>query len=321
MAQRISGGLLYPAAAIIAGHNETHRSLAAIEITASAKPHYDGPEYSETSGAAQLLTVATPTTLATAVDAFNATKALLNLHYGYHNSGSGLKIYAHKAATTLIAVSDLSAGSVYEAQLLTDLSTLISELRNRYIAHIASATFHAAADGTYILGATPAITSFDDAAVELNNLKAQYNLHIAFSSGGSPHPSADGTNAVTAANASSSNVDTLVTLANQLKSKFNAHRTQAGVHSSNDTTNIIAGADVALSTALTDGAALPNTIRSSYEAHRASTSYHDSADATYTITANTYGTVAQLIALALELHTDVQAHVQFAPISRAMRGV
>lgn len=321
MAQRISGGLLYPAAAMIAAHNETHRWAAATEIAGSAKPHYDGPEYSETNGAAQLLTVATPTTLATAIDAFNALKALLNLHYGYHNSGSGLKIYAHKVATALIAVSDLSAGSVYEAQLLTDLATLIGELRVRYLAHIASATFHAAADTTYILGATPAISSFDDAAVELNNIKAQYNLHIAFSSGGSPHPNPDGTNAVTAPNANASNVDTLVTLANQIKSKFNSHRTQGTVHSSNDTTNIVAGADVALSTALTDGAALPNAIRSSYEAHRASTTYHDSADGTNTITANTYGTVAQLIALALEMYTDIPLHMQFAPISRAMRGV
>lgn len=39
-------------------------------------------------------------------------------------------------------------------------------------------------------------------------------------------------------------VDQLITLVNELKADFNAHRTQAGVHSASDTANVVAAADI-----------------------------------------------------------------------------
>ncbi len=37
---------------------------------------------------------------------------------------------------------------------------------------------------------------------------------------------------------------TVITLVNELKADFNAHRTQSGVHSANDTTNVVSSPDV-----------------------------------------------------------------------------
>lgn len=320
MAYKISGGTVQPASNSIAAHNWTHKSQAAEEIATSTKPHYDGTEVT-TAGVSELVATvitAVPTSLSTAVDCFNEIKRILNLHYTYSNAGLTAGIFAHKAVDTAIAVADLSAGSVYDAAALAAVKLLIDEFRTDYAAHQASAVYHSAADTTYILGGSPTITSWADAAEALNNIKGQYNLHIADAT---LHDAADATNAVTAANASSTSIDSCITLANQIKTKYNAHLTQAGVHFTNDATNSMSTAAAALSTALTDAGALPNAIRASYETHRASTTYHESADGTNTITATTYGTEAQLVALAAELRTDIDAHIVFAPVSRAQRGV
>jgi hypothetical protein len=300
-------------AGYIAAHNETHRSVVALE---ASKPHYDGAEF--IANVEQVPDTGTPTTLALAINGANRIKALMNDHYTRHNGGNGKKIYAHKVVdnANTISAADMSAGSTYEATILTSLKTMIDELRADYIAHIASASYHAAPDVTNVLGAIPVITTYDDATEALNNLKAQYNAHIVFSSGGSPHSNPDGTNGVTAPNAVVTDLDSLVMLANQLKSKYNAHRTQATVHIANDAVNVVTGADVAFPG---DLFTLANAIKSSYEAHRASTTYHESADSTNTISAANATTVTTLIALVAELYTDVTAHFRFAPVTRAVR--
>ena len=321
MAYKISSGTVQPAANSIAAHNLTHKSAAAAEIAASTKAHYDGVEVGVT-GVAETIsaTLSAPSTLADAVTVFNEAKRILNLHYGYHNTGGTAGVFAHKAATTAIAVADLSAGSVYDAAALAAVKALIDEFRVDYEAHRVNVTFHAAADTTNVLGGSPTITTWADAAEALNNMKAQLNAHVPFSSGASPHAN-PGTTLVTAANAVSTDIDSCITLANDIKAKYNSHRTEATVHSTNDTTNVLSASNAALSTDLTDSGGLPNTIRTSYEAHRASTTYHESADSTNTISASTYGTAAQLIALAVELRTDIDAHLAYAPVSRAQRGV
>lgn len=319
MAYKISGGTVQPASNSIAAHNLTHKSAAAAEIASSTKPHYDGVEVGTTGTAETIATTqGAPSTLSAAIDVFNEAKRILNLHYGYHNTGGTAGVFAHKAADTAIAVADLSAGSVYDAALLAVVKTLVDELRTDYTAHIASASYHASADTANILGGAPTITTWAEAASELNNLKAQYTAHIA---NASYHDAADSTNTIGAANCSSTDLDSIIALANDLKEEFNDHLDEAGVHFVNDVANVIAAADAALSTALTGGGALPTAIRSSYETHRASTTYHESADGTNTITASAVATVANLIALAAELRTDIDAHLAFAPVSRAQRGV
>lgn len=303
---------------LINGHNETHRSVVALE---TAVPHYDGAEWS-TGGVEQVLasSYSSPTTLTDAVNVLNAAKALYNLHLGYHNSGNGKKIYAHKAvdAANVVSTADMSSGSTLDAALLASIIALATEARTDYEAHRVNASYHAAADTTYILGGSPTITTWTELASELNNLKAQYNGHIAFSSGGSPHSNPDGTNAVTAPNASATDPDSCLTLANQIKSKYNSHRTQATVHVANDTTNIISGSDAAYPATLFT---LAIELKGDYNTHRASTTYHQTADSTNTISSSDPTTVASLITIAAEFFTDLDAHFRYAPTTQAFRSV
>lgn len=321
MAYQITGGSTQPTANLITASNEQHRAVVALE---ASKPHYDSTDYN-TSGVKQdIATVhaSAPTTLATAVDVLNTAKAKYNAHLGYHNSGSGLKIYAHKVvdATNTISTADMSAGSTHEATILASLKTLIDELRTDYEAHRANSggVWHADAiatptpDTANILGGQPTITSLAEAATELNLLKAVYNAHRTSAS----HLVPDATNVVTSPNCSSTDVDSMVALANELRTDFGAHLGQAGVHAVNDSVNTIAGAAVSLPAGLFD---LANELRTDYEAHRASTTYHESADATNTISAAAATTVATLIALAAELRTDIDSHMDNAPISAALR--
>lgn len=307
---------------LIDGLNETHRAVVGLE---TSKPHYDGSEYNA-SNVEQVPDSGAVTTLATAVNAANRIKAILGDHYSRGNAGSGKKIYAHKTAdaANVIATADMSAGSTYEATLLASLIALVDELRTDYELHrrnlkadgVTSTSAHVAADATYYLGAVPTLTTFEDVTEALNNLKAQYEGHRAFSSGGSPHPSADSTNTISSPNAVSTNLDSLVMLANELRTDLIAHMADATAHSAADTFNPISGSAVGYPSGLFT---LANELRTSYEAHRASTTYHESADSTNTISASAASTVAGLITLVAELYTDVAAHLRNAPVSQAHR--
>lgn len=79
------------------------------------------------------------------------------------------------------------------------------------------------------------------------------------------HLAVDSTNSVTAADATS--LATCITLANQLKAKYNAHRTQAGVHHNNDAVNVVTVADAVNLQAEVN--ALLNDIKAQVNAHMA----------------------------------------------------
>lgn len=304
----------------IDAHNDTHRAVVGLE---ASHPHYDGPEV--LAGGVQLVPPSAPTTLAGAVNGANSLKAVLNDHFGRHNAGTGRKVYAHKVAdaTNVIVTAEMAAGSTFEAALLATLATLVAELRTRFEAHRSNkkpdgtaSGVHAAADSVNILGGLPTLSDFAALADGLNLLKATFNAHITSAAGGSPHPNADNSNAVTAPNADAASLDSLVVLANQLRTKFLAHLTQSTVHAVDDTFNTVGTSAAAYPAGLFT---LANELRSGYEAHRASTSFHESADSTNTISAPNATTVATLIALVAELCGDVDAHLRAAPVSSAVR--
>ena len=162
-----------------------------------------------------------------------------------------------------------------------------------------------------------------DLAVDMNNLKAQYNAHIVNTTG-TVHGTADAANGITAANAVQGSLDLFITLVNQMKSKLNAHFALAGkVHTGAfgaDTQNTISAASVSYPAGLFD---LINDIGAKYEAHRAdATVIHNDPDATNTLAAITFPvtTIANLIAGAAVIRTQLNAHFRFAPpYSRALR--
>lgn len=296
-------------------HNTTHA-----QSHGSAYVHNDGPDVN-IDGVSELPTVS-PTTLAQACDFYNSAKALFNSHIG---RWSGDKVLAHKAVdgANAIATADMSLGSSYESTILAALAALVGELQVDYINHISNkkpdgtaSGVHAAADTTYILGATPTLSSFSIIAEALNNLKAQFNGHIAFSSGGSPHPNPDGTNAISTANADANNIDTLIELANAIRTKYTAHLTQATVHTVDDTFNTVAASAVSYPA---DLFTLAGAYKTAHNAHAGSTSYHNSADATNQLAYSTPTTVTTLIAAAAETYTKLRGHLLAAPLSSAAK--
>lgn len=303
---------------LVAGHNETHRSVVALE---SAVAHYDGAEWS-TGGVEQVLasSYSSPTTLAQAVDLCNAAKALWNLHLGYHNSGSGKKIYAHKVvdAANVVTTADMSAGSVYEATILASLIALANEESTDYEAHRleTGGDYHATNDTVNVLGTTATLTTFNDVAERLNLLKALINDHMANLT---YHGSA--TSTISAANAVSTDIDSMITLANAIRTAWGTHISSGAAHGGadgDDTANTISLGAVTYPAGLFT---LAIELKADMNAHLGSTTYHQVADSTNTISASDPTTVASLITIAAEFFTDIDAHFRLAPVTQAFRSV
>ena len=98
----------------------------------------------------------------------------------------------------------------------------------------------------------------------------------------------------------------LLTLANQLKAKFNTHRTQAGIHPVNDTTNVVTAANATdLASALT----LLNQIKTEYNAHRTQATVHSTNDTTNVTSSSNATDFGSAATLANELKADFDAHI------------
>lgn len=118
----------------------------------------------------------------------------------------------------------------------------------------------------------------------LNDLRTQFNAHCA--DGTTAHTVADATNPVTAAVCT--NEATAYTLANALKTGYEAHRvlTTSSVHDGADSTNTIAAANA---TTLATLVTLTEELLVDYEAHRVNVSTcHDGADVTNVATVAKY---------------------------------
>lgn len=104
-------------------------------------------------------------------------------------------------------------------------------------------------------------------------------------------------------------LDLAITLVNELKTDYEAHRilTAGSVHGAADTTNVVSASDATdLASALT----LANEIKTDYEAHRVLTagSVHGAADSTNAVTAADATTLATLITLVNDIRTQYEAH-------------
>lgn len=297
----------------ISAHNSTHK-----QVHGTSFCHNDGPDYN-IDGVKQVLT-GTCTTLDEATAVFNNAKQLYNIHLS--RGGSDL-ILAHKVVDNAnIVTATMEPSQYYIAAIFTALRDLTSDIQVCYSNHIANlkpdgtaSSVHVVPDTTNTLGGLDPLSSFIDIAVALNNIKLNYNNHIVFSVGGSPHSNPDNTNAVTAANCTASNYDSMITLANQIKAKYNAHRTQATVHPYDDTFNIVTASDVTNPAGIFD---LAVQFKAKFNAHIASTTYHNSADSTYPLTYSGPTTISGLIAAGAEVLTNYNGHIGLAPDSNAM---
>lgn len=321
MARQISGGLLFPAAAAIAAHNETHRSVVALE---TAKPHYDGAEF-DASGIEQVLTQffgSTITDLATAINCVEKAIALWDgQHTNRHNSGSGLKIYAHKVAGTTIGGTPGPAGAVHEAAMIAAWGPLVIAAMQALYNHMnnVGGTWHGSADNFNVIVVPSSITTKTELQAACVQLRAVYEAHRARSSGGAPHSSADTTNTIAAEPPDTADDwDKVKALLTEIATDLPAHAADSGIHNSAQVITLSSPSyPAALSTAFTRA----NTYKSTHNSDLGSTTIHHSADSTYTLSSSDATTVATYITLAEEIRTDQPGHFRNAPTSTAERGI
>lgn len=238
---------------------------------------------------------------------------------------------------------------------LEEILELINDAKAKYEAHriLTGGGEHGTADATNAVTAADA-TDLATGYTLANDLKVQLNAHNAAASeveesvtllneikvdyeahrvlvGGGEHPFADSVNAVTAADATDE--ATAYTLANDLKTQFNAHGaalseleeaiillneikadyeahrilTAGSVHGAADTTNVVSSADA---TDLASAITLANEIKVDYEAHRVLTGggEHTVADAVNVVTAANASDLGTLVTLANDLRVQYEAH-------------
>jgi hypothetical protein len=135
--------------------------------------------------------------------------------------------------------------------------------------------FHADASAADV---SPTAADLPSVIVMANNLFAEFNAHMASAcsstTGQGAHLLADTTNGplTTAAAVDQGTADTLL---NAIKTAFNAHLTQSGVHAHNDGTNTVAAANATnLGTSIT----LANALQTAVNAHFAAAFNHQATN-------------------------------------------
>lgn len=324
MAYQISGGTVQPAKNAIEAHNLTHKGQAAQEIAAATKPHYDGSER-DTAGVEQVLSsfYSSPSTFA---DSINVVEKAINLwdnqHTNRHNSGLTAGIFAHKVAGTTIGGTVGPAGAVLETDMIAAWGPIVIDILTKLRGHMLNTggTWHASADLFNVVSIPASITTKTQLWEYTLLARAIYMDHIALSSGGLPHSSADSTNTIAAEPPDSADDwDKIKAVLTEMATDLVAHAADVGIHANAQTIAAITAASypASVSTAFTRA----NTYRSTHNTDLASTTIHESGDGTNTLSASTATTIATYIALAQEIFIDQPAHFRFAPVSSAQRGV
>lgn len=126
-------------------------------------------------------------------------------------------------------------------------------------------------------------------------------------SGGFTNPTAT---ALTVGAATAVDLATSITMANEIKHKYNVHCADAVAHKAADTANTVSTADA---TDLTSLETLLNAIKTKFNLHIASTTYHYTADSTNTVATANASDLTTSEALANALKSAYNAHIGSAP--------
>jgi len=328
MSYRITGGAVQPAANSIAAHNCTHRKVAALEIAAVTKPHYDGSEFDST-GVEQVLSsfYSAPTTFAESINVVEKAISLWdNQHTNQHNTGGTAGTFAHKVAGTTISGTVGPSGATLEQEMVTAWGPVLLEILTCLAGHASNGggVWHVAADAVNDLGTLPSSITTKGELSRLGNLARYfYKAHIAL--GTTVHDVADTTHVITAlAIADENDFDGMKALFIDLRTQLLAHEADVTSHIGSggaDVVNAPALAAAAFPTSVSTAFTRANLYKSTHNTDLASTTIHQSADGTNTIAASNATTIATYKTLAAEIYTDQTAHFRFAPVSAAQRGV
>ncbi len=289
---------------------------------------------------------------AEAIAFLNGIKALHNTgghtdQAGVHHNDDGtnqitatdavaLGATAHDSTTTAIATADATTQATNIA--------LCNAARTSYIAHIADALAHDAADATNTVTATAArdysaagvahqdltalvatadATTMDTCSALANALKTSYNTG-GHCDGANVHSATDATNTITAANsvstgateihlgqtalittADATDYATARVLCNVLSASYIAHCADTTAHDNADAVNVITAVDPATSD--NECNLLLTDLKVQVQAHDGQATVHYNAD-TITIAAANATTEGTAVALANELKADMNAH-------------
>lgn len=207
----------------------------------------------------------------------------------------------HKANDTADVVTSTTPGD------LDQVANLEHEIDVNYVAHIASSTYHLAADSTNTLTAT---TVYAKVKALAEDLKAKYNLHHVMTAS-SVHAGSGDTNTVTAATITTKAL--AITMLNNIKAMMTAHLANVtSCHGAADTTSMAAVPTDLLSTdTWSTIAAMADALRAAYVLHVArGTSVHGAADTTHDPAVTAVGSVQTSVDTYLtELKGDFNAHI------------
>lgn len=116
--------------------------------------------------------------------------------------------------------------------------------------------------------------------------------------------------AMTSTAATAADLPTTITLANELKHKYNLHLADAVAHKVADVTNVVTSADAV---DLASVETLLNSLKTEFNLHIASTTYHYTADSSNTVSTANATNLSTAEALANAIQTSFNAHIQSAP--------
>jgi len=160
------------------------------------------------------VTAADADTKAKAITLANDLKTQLNAHMATVDS-----VHGAADSTNPVTEDDLVSTSSWE-----DIAAMADALRTAYEAHrqVTAGSVHSGADSTNTVSATAVGTFATAVYAGLNELKGDFNAHVA--EFGTSHAVKDDSNVVSTANASSTN--TAIALVNDLKTAYEDHITR-----------------------------------------------------------------------------------------------
>lgn len=217
---------------------------------------------------------------------------------------------AHMADTTYHDVADTNTAAGSAADLASAI-VLANSLRTNYRAHLL------------------VVSELEEAITLANELTLDYEAHRILLTA---HLIADAVNVMNPALSPCTDYATAVALATELKTRYNAHLTEAGVHVNDDVTNVVTSvtpvtsivmlkallneikadynAHLLMTSGTDEAILLANELYDDYEAHRVSLAYHDAADAVNVVNPALYPATDQVSAILLinDIRTCYLAH-------------
>jgi hypothetical protein len=328
--------------------------------------HIQSADYHLAPDAVNVVTAPDAVTLDQALDILVKFKAAYNVHRsqpGVHSPNDGGNVITAPDPTdvpsAVVFFADLGkynnhvltgVGNVHITQDLANVFSLAGPfdtvpqviaganyIKAAFNAHLTQANVHYANDAFNAVIA-PDVDAVVICTVVLNEMKAQFNVHIGDPAYHSPDPynsilapdSFDLASAIVLANqmkvkfnlhfadavfhllpdminltvtGDASDTRSLVLLVQALKTKYESHRLRAGVHGHDDPSPIFGTA-----TDLSSAVNLLNACKAVYEAHRVNTQFHVAPDTTHIITTPDAVDLFTAVQLASDLRGNVNLH-------------